>query len=59
VARLAERMSRTAPADRRTLARLAAGVQAPPAQSSVSPEEMQAELAARWLPADQLAPARR
>ena len=59
VERLVERMSRTAPADRRTLARLAGGAASSRSQAAVSPDEMQAELAARWLPADQLAPARR
>ena len=59
VERLADRMSRTAPPDRRTLARLAAGVQSAHAQPPVSPEQMQAELAARWLPAEQLTPDRR
>jgi hypothetical protein len=59
VARLTERMSRTAPVDRRTLARLASGTQPSRSQPPVSPEEMQAELAARWLPAEQLAPTRR
>jgi hypothetical protein len=59
VERLAERMSRTAPPDRRTLARLAAGVQSARTQPPVSPEQMQSELAARWLPAEQLAPDRR
>lgn len=59
VERLVERMSRTAPPDRRTLARLAAGAPSSRSQPAVSPDEMQAELAARWLPADQLAPTRR
>jgi hypothetical protein len=59
VERLVERMSRTAPPDRRTLARLAAGRPSSRSQPAVSPDEMQAELAARWMPADQLAPARR
>jgi hypothetical protein len=59
VARLAERMSRTAPADRRTLARLASGTQPSRSQPPVAPEEMQAELASRWLPAEQLTPTRR
>ena len=59
VARLAERMSRTAPADRRTLARLASGTQPSRSQPPVAPEEMQAELTSRWLPAEQLTPTRR
>jgi hypothetical protein len=59
VARLAERMSRTAPADRHTLARLASGARSYRSQPPASPEEMQAELASRWLPAEQLAPTRR
>ena len=59
VARLADRMSRTAPADRRTLARLASGTQPSRSQPPVAPEEMQAELASRWLPAEQLTPTRR
>jgi hypothetical protein len=59
VARLADRMSRTAPADRHTLARLASGTQPSRSQPPVAPDEMQAELASRWLPAEQLAPTRR
>lgn len=59
VERLVERMSHTTPTDRRTLARLAGGGPSSRSQPAVSPDEMQAELAARWLPADQLAPARR
>ena len=58
VERLAERMSRTAPQDRQTLARLASGAKPSRSRPPVAPEEMQSELAARWLPADQLAPAR-
>ena len=59
VERLVDRMIRTAPPDRHTLARLASGTQRSRTQPAVSPEQMQAELAARWLPADQLAPTRR
>mgnify|MGYP006277864219 CR=1 FL=1 len=59
VERLADRMGRTAPPDRRTLARLASGTQRSRTPPPVSPEEMQAELASRWLPADQLVPTRR
>lgn len=59
VERLVDRMNRTAPADRRTLARLAGGGPLSRSQPAVAPEEMQAELAARWMPADRLAPPRR
>jgi hypothetical protein len=58
VERLAGRMSRTAPQDRRALARLASGANHQ-GSAAATAEEMQAELAARWLPADQLAPPRR
>jgi hypothetical protein len=57
--RLAERMSRTPPQDRRALARLAAGSRAAGTPLAVSPEQMQAELAARWMPADETVPTRR
>jgi len=50
VARLADRMSRIAPADRRTLADLAAGGGAT-AVTAADADEVHAELAARWLPA--------
>ena len=59
VARLAERMHGTAPQDRQTLARLASGARPSRGLAPVSPDEMQADLAARWLPADQLPAARR
>jgi len=55
--RLAERMARTAPQDRRELARLAAGRRQSQSQPAVpaaaSPDALQAELAARWLPASE------
>lgn len=59
VERLVGRMGRTGPQDRRTLARLASGADRAASTSAAAAEEMQAELAARWLPADQLAPTRR
>jgi hypothetical protein len=62
VARLAERMSRTPPADRRTLVALASGESGtPPVQAAAdtSPERVRKELAARWLPAEPLDAARR
>ena len=55
VARLAGRMSRTTADDRRTLAALAAGKQAD-AEVGAGPDDLHAELAARWLPADEHAP---
>lgn len=57
VARLADRMTRTEPQDRRTLVALASGRNggSSPAQSTRSVEDdVQAELAARWMNADQL-----
>lgn len=57
VARLASRMSRTAPEDRRTLVALAAGIEAEPEGDAT--EDVQASLAARWLPAEQAAAPRR
>lgn len=62
VARLAERMSRTPPADRRTLVALASGESGTPpvrAAADTSPERVREELAARWLPAEALDAARR
>ncbi len=62
VARLAERMNRTPPADRRALVALASGVSgtAPVrAAAETSPERVREELAARWLPAEELDAARR
>ena len=62
VARLAERMSRTPPADRRTLVALASGESGtPPVQAAAdtSPERVRKELAARWLPAEPLDATRR
>lgn len=62
VARLAERMSRTSPADRRALVALASGESGtPPARTAAdtSPERVREELAARWLPAEALDAARR
>ena len=52
VARLAERMDRTAADDRRALAALAAGRRAGAATGGTA-DEVQAELAARWLPAEE------
>lgn len=57
VARLADRMSRTEPQDRRTLVALASGRSggSSPAQSRRPGEDdVQAELAARWMNTDQL-----
>jgi hypothetical protein len=62
VARIAERMTRTDPADRRRLVVLASGRDAgttPAASRTPSAEDVQAELAARWMPAEQLEAARR
>jgi hypothetical protein len=52
VARLAARMSRTSPDDRRTLVTLAAGIDAVPEGDAT--EDVQATLAARWLPVEQV-----
>jgi hypothetical protein len=58
VARLTSRMSRTSPEDRRTLVALAAGIETEPEGDAT--EDVQATLAARWLPVDQVdAPRRR
>ena len=56
VARIAERMTRTPPADRATLVSLASGRQATgiAASHGTDPDKVQAELAARWMSADQL-----
>jgi hypothetical protein len=62
VARLAERMSRTPPADRRTLVAVASGESSTPpvrAAADVSSDHVREELAARWLPAEALDAARR
>jgi hypothetical protein len=62
VARLAERMSRTPPADRRTLVAVASGGSGTPpvrAAADVSSDHVREELAARWLPAEALDAARR
>jgi hypothetical protein len=62
VARLAERMSRTPPADRRTLVAVASGEAGTPpvrAAADVSSDHVREELAARWLPAEALDAARR
>jgi hypothetical protein len=56
VARLAERMSRTAAGDRGTLAVLAAGGAADGAVAG-GVDDVHEELAARWLPADEIAAA--
>jgi hypothetical protein len=51
-------MSRTSPEDRRTLVALAAGIKAEPEGDET--EDVQATLAARWLPVEQVdAPRRR
>lgn len=55
VARLTGRMTRTAAADRRALAALAAGKRSG-ADADAGGDEVQAELAARWLPAEEHAP---
>jgi hypothetical protein len=57
VARITERMSRTEPADRRTLVALASGGAAgtPPGRSRRgATDDVQTELAARWMTVDQL-----
>jgi hypothetical protein len=62
VARLAERMSRTPPADRRTLVAVASGESGTPpvrVAGDASPDHVREELAARWLPAEALDAARR
>jgi hypothetical protein len=61
VARLAERMSRTPPTDRRALVALASGRSGtPPGRTAgdASPDQVREELAARWLPAEELDAAR-
>jgi hypothetical protein len=50
IARLASRMTRTSPEDRRTLVALASGIDAEPAGDAT--EDVQATLAARWLPVE-------
>jgi hypothetical protein len=55
-------MSRTPPADRRTLVALASGESGTPpvrAAADTSPERVRKELAARWLPAEPLDATRR
>lgn len=62
VARLAERMSRTPPADRRTLVAVASGAAGTPpvrVAGDASPDHVREELAARWLPAEALDATRR
>lgn len=62
VARLADRMSRTPPTDRRTLVALASGMSGTlpvRAAGDTSPDHVREELAARWLPAEELDAARR
>ena len=59
VERLAGRMARTPAADRTALVRLATGTRRSRSEPATPPEQMQAELAARWLPAERLEPARR
>ena len=59
VARLTRRMARTDPADRTRLAALAAGAGTIADQPGPEADGLQAELAARWLPAEQLDGTRR
>ena len=59
MARLAEQLPRTGPADRRTLVSLAAGGGVASAQDSAGADEVGEELAARWLTADDLDAIRR
>ena len=62
VTRLANRMGRTPPADRRALVALAAGTSGTPLlqpESETSADHVTEELAARWLPAEALDAARR
>lgn len=59
VARLTRRMSRTDPADRARMATLACGGAAVSVESGPEADALQAELAARWLPAEQLDHVRR
>lgn len=62
VARLAERMPRTSPDDRRTLVALASGRSGtPPVRQAVDAvaNDVHEELAARWLPAEELDATRR
>lgn len=55
VSRIADRMTRTVPADRAALVTLASGRQAATAPThGPAAEQVQAELAARWMSADQL-----
>jgi hypothetical protein len=55
VSRIADRMTRSTPADRTALVTLASGRQAATAPAhSPGTEQVQAELAARWMTADQL-----
>ena len=55
VSRIADRMTRTPPADRKTLVTLASGRQATAAPThAAASEQVQAELASRWMTADQL-----
>lgn len=53
VSRMADRMTRTTPEDRRRLVALAAGT-APPRPSMAGGDDVHAELAARWMTAEQL-----
>jgi hypothetical protein len=59
VARLTRRMTRTEPADRSRLAALAAGTGTVADQAGPEADGLQAELAARWLPAERLEGTRR
>lgn len=53
VSRMADRMTRTTPEDRRRLVALAAGAAAS-RSSLAAPDDVRAELAARWMTAEQL-----
>jgi hypothetical protein len=54
IARLANRLTRTDPEDRRTLVSIARAAARPAAGEMHDPEQLQTELAARWLPAEEL-----
>jgi len=54
IARLASRLTRTDPEDRRVLTTIARAAAMPAAGEARDPERLQTELAARWLPAEDL-----
>jgi hypothetical protein len=54
IARLASRLTRTDPEDRRSLTTIARAAAMPAAGEIRDPERLQTELAARWLPAEEL-----